>query len=183
MILLFAGLTMFLTIHFLPELNGRSFFVHKIGEPAYKGIYSLLSILAFVLIVYGKAYSDFVSVWNPSVWMRHLTMLMVLVAMLLLSISQIPNNFRRTIKHPMLLGVTLWGIAHLLVNGDLASIVLFGSFVLFSVIKMFTMERHKPYTQPDPVKSYWNVVSIVVGFLIYGAALGFHQSIAGVSLF
>ena len=183
MVLLLAGLTIFSIVHFLPELKGRTFFVDKMGEPAYKGVYSLLSILGFVLIVYGKGYSDFVTVWNPPTWTRHLTMLLVLVAMLLLSVSQIPNNFRRTIKHPMLLGVTVWGIAHLLANGDLASMILFGGFVIFSVVKMKTMEKHKPYIQPDAVKFYWNVVTIVVGFLIYGAAMRFHQSIAGVPLF
>lgn len=183
MILLVLGLSVFFIVHFIPELNGRKYFVDKMGEPAYKGIYSLLSIIGFVLIVYGKGNSDFVEIWNPPVWTRHLTMLLVLVAMLLLSISQLPNNFKRVIKHPMLLSVTIWGAAHILANGDLASMILFGGFVAFSVIKMITIEKHKPYVQPDPVKSYWNVVSIFIGFAIYVLAMGFHGSIAGVPLF
>lgn len=183
MILLVLGLSVFFIVHFIPELNGRKYFVDKMGEPAYKGIYSLLSIVGFVLIVYGKGNSDFVAIWNPPVWTRHLTMLLVLVAMLLLSISQLPNNFKRVIKHPMLLSVTVWGIAHLLANGDLASMILFGGFVAFSVTKMITIASHKPYIQPDPVKSYWNLAAIVVGFMIYGLAMGFHRSIAGVPLF
>lgn len=183
MILLILGLSIFVVVHFIPEFIGRNYFVEKMGEAAYKGIYSLLSIIGFVLIVYGKGDSDFVEVWTPPVWTRHLTMLMVLVAMLLLSVSQIPNNFKRIIKHPMLLGVTIWGVAHLFTNGDLASMILFGGFVVFSVIKMLTIEKHKPYVKPKSVKSYWNLVSIVVGFMIYGLAVGFHRSIAGVPLF
>lgn len=183
MVLLLTGLAIFSLVHFLPELNARNFFVNKLGELSYKGIYSLLSILGFVLIVYGKGYSDFIGVWSPPAWTRHLTMLMVLIAMLLLSVSQIPNNFRRSIKHPMLLGVTVWGMAHLLANGDLASIVLFGGFVVFSVAKMITIGKHKPYVKPEPVKLYWNFVSIAVGFLLYGLAASFHKSIAGIPLF
>jgi uncharacterized membrane protein len=183
MVLLMLGLSIFFMIHFIPELNGRKYFVDKMGEPAYKGLYSLLSIVGFVLLVYGKGNSDFVAIWNPPVWTRHVAMLLVLVAMLLLSISQLPNNFKRAIKHPMLLSVTVWGSAHLLANGDLASMILFGSFVVFSVTKMITMEKHRPYVQPKSVKSYWNLVSIVVGFMIYGLAMAFHRSIAGVPLF
>ena len=183
MILLILGLSIFVVVHFIPEFIGRNYFVEKMGEAAYKGIYSLLSIIGFVLIVYGKGDSDFVEVWNPPVWTRHLTMLLVLVAMLLLSISQIPNNFKRVIKHPMLLAVTIWGLAHLLANGDLASMILFGGFVVFSVVKMITIEKHKPYVQPISVKPYWNFVSIIAGFMIYGLAMGFHRSIAGVPLF
>ena len=114
---------------------------------------------------------------------QHITMLLVLVAMLLLSISQLPNNFKRVIKHPMLLSVIIWGTAHLLANGDLSSMILFGGFVVFSVVKMMTIEKHKPYVQPNSVKSYWNVVSIFIGFAIYVLAMGFHGTIAGVPLF
>lgn len=183
MVVLFIGLMIFFTVHFLRELNVREPLVATLGEPAYKGIYSLISIAGFALIIYGKAYSDFIAIWTPPIWARHITMLLTLIALLLIVISQLPNNLKRYFKHPMLMGVALWGGAHLLVNGDLASIILFGGFLIFSVTKIMTMEKHKPYIQPGPVTMRWDIMSIIVGCLVYGGAVFYHQSIAGVPLF
>jgi uncharacterized membrane protein len=139
MTLLVLGLLMFLGVHSVRIFGDgwRTQVRGRLGEGGWKGAYSVLSLLGFVLLVwgFGIARQHPVVLWTPPLWTRHLAALLTLPAFILIFASQIPgNSIKARLKHPMVLGVKLWALAHLLANGTLAHLVLFGSFLLWAVL-------------------------------------------------
>ena len=132
---LIAGLVLFLGVHSTRMFanNWRNQTVARIGEKPFKGIYALLSIAGFVLLVwgYGQARQQGVMLWNPPTAMRHIASLLTLIAFVLLAATYVPRNqIKAKLHHPMVLGTKVWALAHLLANGSLANTVLFGSFLV-----------------------------------------------------
>lgn len=142
---LIAGLVLFLGVHTLTTLREmRAGLVERLGPGLYKGIYSLVSLIGFVLIVLGyKAYraAGYIDVWTPPTGMRHLTILLMWPAMICLVAAYVPGEIKRRLKHPMLVAVKIWALAHLLSNGDLGSIILFGSFLGWAVYDRISVKR------------------------------------------
>jgi uncharacterized membrane protein len=137
--LLLLGLLIFLSVHSVRIVadEWRSATIVRIGEARWKGVYSLLSLLGFVLIVwgYGLARQQPVPLWDPPLATRHLASLLTLVAFVLLAAAYVPNNgIKARVHHPMVLGVTVWALAHLLANGTLADVLLFGAFLVWAVL-------------------------------------------------
>ena len=138
MALLILGLLVFLGVHSLRIVADpwRTKQLQRLGEGPWKGLYSLVSIAGFVLIVwgFGMARQHPVTVWVPPVAMRHLAALLTLAAFVLLAAAYVPRNaIKARLHHPMLLGVKTWAFAHLLANGRLADLVLFGAFLAWAV--------------------------------------------------
>ena len=179
---LIIGLLIFISIHMLPAYPARNTLIEKFGENAYKGLFALIAALGLGLIIYGKAYSEFIPIWNPPAWSRHLTMLLALIATLFLVCSILPNNLKNFLRHPMLLAVIIWGIGHLIVNGDLASIILFASLVIFSALKIISLNKRQQFSATEKVTAAWNTTTLVAGIGLYGFFVYFHQYIAGVPL-
>ena len=139
MTMLILGLVIFLGVHSVRIVadDWRSATRARIGENGWKGAYSLLSLLGFVLICYGYglARQQPVVLWNTPVWTRHLAALLTLPAFVLLAASQVPGTMiKAKLRHPMLLGVKLWAVAHLIANNTLADLLLFGSFLVWAAI-------------------------------------------------
>jgi uncharacterized membrane protein len=143
---LIAGLVLFLGVHCVRIVadGWRSAQIALIGERKWKGIYALLSIIGFVLLVwgYGQARLEPVVLWNPPLWMRHVAGLLTLPAFVLV----VAGNMRGTrmkaaLGHPMVLGVKLWAFAHLIANGTLAATVLFGSFLAWAIVDFVSLRR------------------------------------------
>lgn len=138
MLLLIVGLLVFFLVHLVPTSpDVRRSLAERMGEGTYKLVFSVISAVGLALIVYGYAKLYATPGKNPEIWspphaMRHAAMLLMLPAAILLAAAYIPSRVRTATKHPMLLAVKLWALAHLLVNGDLASIVLFGSFLAWA---------------------------------------------------
>ncbi len=139
MTLLILGLVIFLGLHSVRifaegwRLRQRQ----RVGENAYKGVYSLLSVLGFVLIIYGygQARLEPVLLWSTPLWTRHLAALLTLPAFVLLVAAYVPGNrLKAALGHPMLLGVKLWALAHLVANNTLADLLLFGGFLVWAVL-------------------------------------------------
>ena len=147
MLTLVVGLLVFIIVHLAPTApDVRRSLVERFGEPAYKLAFSLVSALGLALIVYGFAKLHATPGKNPELWtpphaMRHVTMLLMLIAFVLLAAAYIPSRIRTAVQHPMLAAVKLWAFAHLLVNGDLASIVLFGSFLAWAIYDRISVKR------------------------------------------
>ena len=138
MVYLVLGLVMLLGAHSVRMLadGWRTRTLARVGEGAYKGIYSLASVLGFALIVwgFGVARQQPVQLWNPPVAMRHVAALLTLVSFVLLAAAYVPGNgIKARVHHPMVLGVKVWALAHLLANGTVAHLVLFGSFLAWAV--------------------------------------------------
>lgn len=139
MIYLVAGLIVFLGVHSVRIFaeDWRNQTRERLGENAWKGLYSLLSLLGFVLLVwgFGVAREQPVVLWVPPVGMRHLASSLTLLAFILLVATYVPGNgIKARVHHPMVLSVKVWALAHLLSNGMLAHVVLFGAFLLWAVL-------------------------------------------------
>ncbi len=139
MIVLVLGLLLFIGAHSTRIVadDWRGATISRMGENAYKGVYSLLSLAGLILIVwgYGLAREAPVTLWAPPVWTRHLASLLTLVAFVLLAAAYVPGSrIKAAVGHPMVLGVKTWALAHLLANGTLADLLLFGAFLVWSVV-------------------------------------------------
>lgn len=175
MIWLVIGLVLFLGVHSVrivaPEYRQAQ--IDARGLNAWKGVYSLVSITGLVVLIwgYGLARQDPVVFWVAPFWMSHVVALLMFFAMILLVASQLPaGRIKAAVKHPMLLSVKIWAFAHLLVNGDLASLLLFGGFLAWAVIDRISEKkrlRSGVTTSPvaGPVK--WDIVAIVGGVVLY----------------
>jgi uncharacterized membrane protein len=136
---LILGLILFLGAHSVRVVadNWRAEKIAAWGDKAYKGVYTLVSILGFYLLVvgYGEARLQPLALWNPPIFTRHISMLLMLLSSILLIATYIPrNHFKMRLRHPMVLSVKVWALSHLLANGNLADLVLFGSFLIWAVL-------------------------------------------------
>jgi uncharacterized membrane protein len=175
MIWLIVGLVLFLGIHSVrivaPEFRQSQ--IDKRGLNAWKGIYTLISILGFVILVwgYGIARQDPVVFWVAPAWMSHVVALLMLPVMILLVASQVPaGRIKAAVKHPMLLGVKIWALAHLLVNVDLASVLLFGGFLAWAVVdRISEKKRLLAGITRNPVAGplKWDIIVVVGGLVVY----------------
>jgi uncharacterized membrane protein len=184
------GLVVFLGAHvFVTMRDHRAAVVARIGEWPYRGLFSLVSIIGIVLIGYGfAAYraAGPIAVWRPPGWTRHIVVALMWPASIMIAAAYIPGNIKRVLKHPMLVGVKTWAFAHLCANGDLGSIVLFGSVLAWAVYDRITLKRRKDAGAPPiPIGGTKNdIIAIIVGTIIY-LALGFvfHPVVIGVPAF
>lgn len=191
MSLLILGLILFLGVHsariFAEGWRGR--FIAQRGEMAWKGVYTLLSVVGFALIVwgYGQARQAPVALWATPSWTRHAASLLTLFAFLLLFAAYVPGNaIKAKVKHPMVIGVKVWAFAHLIANNTLADLVLFGAFLLWAALD-FRAARQRDRaagTVYAPGRAVPTVVAVVLGLGAYVAfAFWAHQAWIGVSPF
>ncbi|BFM17459.1 NnrU family protein [Maricurvus nonylphenolicus] len=183
MLLLAIGLVIFFTIHVFSSTRYRPVLVGRLGEKPYKGSYALLALLGLVLIIYGKAQAPFIAVWHPPYWTRYIVFTIMPLALLCLAMPDLPNNLRRFIPHPMMTGILLWAAAHLTTNGDLASMLIFGCFLLYAIYTLIPGNTYKPAKACSPVPWYRDVilvVAVIIGTLLI---MRFHRYVSGVPLF
>ncbi|MEA2970569.1 MAG: hypothetical protein QOE78_3830 [Alphaproteobacteria bacterium] len=187
---LVIGLVLFLGAHVFVTLRGpRAAVIARIGEGPYKGLMSVVALVGLVLIGYGFGHyraTDWIEIWSPPRWTYYVTQLLMWPASICVVAAYCRGNIWRALKHPMLVGVKTWALAHLISNGDLGSIMLFGSFLAWAVYDRITLKRRTdPGAPPFPVGGRRNdIIAIVVGTLLY-LALGliFHPLVVGVPVF
>ena len=188
MSLLIIGLIIFLGSHSCRIFAEpwRNHMIDRLGEVKWKGLYTIISIIGLVLVVigYGQARQTPVVLWQPATYLTHIAILLNLVAFIFLAGSSPSNNaIRLKLKHPMILGVKVWALAHLLANGTLVDLILFGSFLLWAVLD-FRSARKRPILMPEKVviSIKATVIVIVSGIVIWAAFIfGLHQYLIGVS--
>jgi uncharacterized membrane protein len=156
----------------------------RLGAAPWRGIYSLISIVGFVLLIwgYGLARREPVLLYNPPLWTHHLTAVLMLPVFPLLLAPYFPGRIKAALKHPMLVAVTLWAVAHLISNGMLADVVLFGTFLVWAVADRISYR----YRTPRPLKGAPpaprnDVIVVAVGLVLYVLfVLWLHQKLIGV---
>ncbi len=183
---LIIGLVIFFTVHSVSIVNEpwRDRMAAKIGEWPWKGLYSILAIGGFALIVwgYGIARQQPVVIYASPQWLRHVTILLMLPVIPLLLATYLPGRIQRHTKHPMLIAIMLWAFAHLLVNGTLADLLLFGSFLLWAVADRLSVRKRERRPLPFTLKAQTNdATAVVIGLLIYaGFIFWLHGQLIGV---
>ncbi len=181
------GLMLFLGTHVLTtQRDLRARLIAMWGETVYKTGYALVAAAGLALIVWGFAdyrATGWIDVWFPPTAFKHIAVALMLPAVILVVASYIRGRIFTTLKHPMLAGVKLWAAAHLLANGDLGSIILFGSFLAWAVFDRISLKRRAdPGAPPIPVGGPGNdLIAVVVGVIAYLAlAFAFHPVVIGV---
>lgn len=190
LLFLVIGLAVFFGVHALTMNRPlRARMLTRLGDGGYKGLYSLGSLIGLVLIVGGYAHyraTGWIDVWEPPLWTRHIVVTLMWPASILVVASYIRGDIYRKLKHPMLAGIKLWAFAHLTANGDLGSIILFGSFLAWAVVDRISLKRRRDSGAPPiPVGGRRNdFIAIGVGTLLY-LFLGFifHPLVIGVPAF
>jgi uncharacterized membrane protein len=188
MSLLIIGLILFLGSHSARIFAEpwRNHMIDRLGEVKWKGLCAIFSLIGLVLIVigYGQARQMPIVLWQPPTYLAHIAILLNLVAFIFLASSLSKNNaIRLKLKHPMILGVKVWALAHLLANGTLTALILFGSFLLWAVLD-FRSARKRPILLPEKavVSTKATIIVIVSGVVVWAAFIfGLHQYLIGVS--
>ncbi len=180
---LLLGLVLFMGIHSLPlfpDLRGRM--VDRLGELPYKAVFSVIALAGFVLIVVGKGAAPYVVLWEPPYFLYYVTKLLMLPACIFIVAAYVPSNIRLKIRHPMLLAVKCWALGHLFANGDLASLILFVSFLAYAVIDMVVTNKRKPWNKPEPKPPVMTVLVIMLGLAVYIGLAMMHLRLFGVPI-
>jgi uncharacterized membrane protein len=170
--ILIIGLVLFIGIHSIsiatPALRARA--VASLGANRWRGIYSLISAVGFGLILYGFHLARMAPVvlYVPPLWMRHVTLLLMLPVFPLILAAYLPGRIKTALKHPMLAAVKLWAFAHLLSNGFLADVVLFGSFLVWAIFDRISLKRRPQQTiAAAPPSRFNDLIAVVVGLALY----------------
>ena len=186
MLTLVTGLVIFLGIHsiviFAPQLRAAA--VAKLGEGPWKGVYALISLFGFVLICYGfgMARQSPVVLYTPPHWMRHVTFLIMLPVFPLIFAAYLPGRTQTTLKHPMLAAVKFWALAHLLANGTLADVLLFGGFLAWAVADRISLKRRTQVVHTAPPGKFNDVIVVIAGLALYALFIMWaHVRLFGVS--
>jgi uncharacterized membrane protein len=190
MAVLVLGLVLFIGAHVFVTLRGaRAAAIGRLGEWPYKGLMGAVSLAGLVLVGIGFGQyraGGMIELWHPPGWTYYLTQLLMWPASICVVAAYARGNIWRTLKHPMLVGVKTWAIAHLISNGDLGSIVLFGSFLAWAVYDRITLKRRSdPGAPPIPAGGHrHDTVALVAGTALY-LLLGFvfHPIVVGMSVF
>jgi uncharacterized membrane protein len=189
MAVLLLGLVLFLGVHStrIVAEGWRTATIAKIGEEKWKGMYTLVSLAGFALLVWGYGLSrhDPVALWSPPRGMNHLAALLMVVSFVLVAAAYTPpNGIKAKVHHPMVVGVKVWAFAHLLANGNLADVVLFGAFFVWAVLDFRAArqrDRAGHVTYP-PGTTKGTVITIVAGFIAWAVfAFWAHAWLIGVS--
>lgn len=179
------GLILFLGVHSISIIApaGRDRMAAAFGN-GWRALYSIASIAGFVLLIwgYGLARQQPVILYQPAPWMRHLTSLLMLPVFPLLFAAYMPGRVKAKLKHPMLVAVKLWAVAHLLANGTLADVVLFGSLLAWAVLDRISFKTRTQRPIPSAPASRWNdLIAIVLGLAAYVVfAMALHARWIGV---
>lgn len=186
-LLLIPGLLLFMGLHMLRELGWRDSLQQRLGIRRYRILFSLGIVISLIMIVEGKAGTPFIQLWVPPYNMRSLTHLLMISATILFVAGNLPHSYaREMVIHPMLIGVILWGAAHLISNGDLASVLIFGTLPLWALVKIVSLERTKKLQQSSARDQrpglQWDAAAIILGMIAYSVFLVFHGQLFGFAL-
>ncbi|MGF1561822.1 MAG: NnrU family protein [Geminicoccaceae bacterium] len=184
MALMLLGLVLFIGMHLMPVTGGKAALIERLGDKPYKAVFVLVSLAGIVVLVMGYNRADYVPVYTPPLWGRHLTMLLMLIGVVLVVAAYSPSRIKQMLGHPMLTGVALWGLGHLFVRGDLASLLLFGGIGGYAVLaRILSIGRVSPVTAKLPSQGLRaDLITVAIGIALYAALLVAHPWLFGVAV-
>jgi len=184
MLTLVLGILLWSFMHFLPAADSRirRNLMARLGENPYKGLFALFMLLSIYLIYRGWTGTVPEAVYQPPAWGRHVTALLMMAAFVLFFAPYPRNNFKRFLRHPQLTGVIVWGVAHLLANGENRSLVLFGGLTLWAVLEILLINRRDgAWSRPEPAPMRNDIVLVIVGLAAYTGMVFAHSWLFNVS--
>lgn len=172
MSILILGLVLFLGVHSVAIVAGdwRESMISRLGDKPWKGIYSVISIVGFVLLIwgYGLARQEPIVLYVPPVWTRYVTALLMLPVFIFLVAAYLPGRIKTAMKHPMLAAVKFWALAHLFANGTLADVLLFGGFLAWAVADRISFKRRPPQRiKTAPPGRFNDAIAVILGLALY----------------
>jgi uncharacterized membrane protein len=189
LLILILGLVVLLGDHVFVTFRGaRARMIEQLGQNGYRALFSIVAIIGLALVIWGygeyRAH-EWVQVWSPPAFMRHITVGLMLFAVIFITAAFIPSHIKMKLKHPMLASIKTWALAHLLSNGDLGSIILFGSFLGWGVYARIAAKRRGDLGATTAPAGWTNDIIVVVLGIVIFLALGyaFHPIVIGVPVF
>ena len=190
MALLVVGIIIFLGLHLIRVIapGFRQSMIDSLGENGWKGVYSVVSILSLILLIYGFGQARQVTgiLYTPPVWMAHITLTLMLLALICLVASLLPaGHIAVKTKHPMVLSVKIWAFAHLLANGETSSVLLFGAFLAWGVILRIALKRRERagrLTLRPFVSGKYDLYAVIIGVVAWALiTFKLHELLIGVA--
>ena len=186
MIWLCIGVLLFIVVHLVPCLvrGFRDSLIARVGEQPYRGIFSVIQLMAIVLMIIGWRSTTPEFVYMPPSWGTPATSLLMLISVMLFGAAQQPTRIKRYVRHPQLAGMAVWSVSHLLSNGDSRSLVLFGGLGLWALLEMFLInQREGAWVKPYGPALSVEVRGIVISAVVFFVMVFLHPYFAGVSPF
>lgn len=186
---LIIGLLLFLGVHSIAIVAPawRNDMAARLGDASWKALYAAISVIGFVVLVHGYALAraEPVVLYTPPAWTRHLAALLMLPVFPLLFSAYLPGRIKAAVKHPMLTATKAWALSHLLVNGNLADVLLFGGFLAWAVLDRISVGKRaapqKTLIQGTPTR-FNDVLAVVAGLAVYVLVVAWaHQRFIGVA--
>lgn len=177
MTLLLLGIILWWAAHLFKRMAPaqRTAMYDRMGDGS-KGVIALVLLISLLAMIFGYRWSEFVPVYYPPEWGRHLNNLLMLIAVILFGVGNSKSRLRARMRHPMLLGVLTWSVAHLLVNGDLSSLLLFGLLGVWAIVEMIVINRAEPIWTPWRGGSLaGDIRLVVIGVVLYAVIGGLHM--------
>jgi uncharacterized membrane protein len=189
LLVLIVGLVVMLGAHvFVTFREARESLIARLGRNGYRAVFSIVSIVGLALVVWGygeyRAH-EMIPVWAPPAFMRHVTVGLMLLAVIFFTATYLPSHVKAWLKHPMLASIKTWALAHLLSNGDLGSIILFGAFLAWGVYARIAAKRRGDLGFASPPTGWTNDIIVVVIGIVAFLLLGyfFHPYVIGAPVF
>ena len=176
MVYLILGLVLWSAAHLFKRLAPAP--RARLGD-AGKGLVALGILAGLALMVFGYRQAEFVNLWFPPVWTVHLNNLLMLLALFVFGMSATKGRLRGAMRHPQLTAVKIWAVAHLLVNGDLASVILFGGLLAWAVSEVIVINRSEDWVRPQPGPAKKDLLLVAITVVAY-LAIGFIHNWLGV---
>lgn len=185
MILLITGLLLWVIVHLTPSVgkNTRAAIIEKIGLGPYKGVFTLLILSSIVLIVLGWRSIIPEQIYDPPAWGRYITFTLVLLTFILFVAANTKTNIKRILRHPQLTGLVLWSVGHLFANGENRSLILFITLSIWAALEMVAInKREGTWNKPAPAPVKSDMITVVIGCVLYAVLIFAHPYITGIKL-
>ena len=184
MSLLVFGIIAWSLAHLFPAIfpGTRATLKNRLGEGPYRGLFSLLILVALLMIVFGWKFAVPSALYVPPLAAGPVTSGLILIGFVLFFASRVTGNIKRFIRHPQMVGTLFWAVAHLLTNGDSRSVALFGGLAVWAILEVITIDRRDgAWQKPTRAPVKLDIVSVVIGLAAFALVFYFHSRLFGAS--
>lgn len=183
MVFLLFGITLFVAIHLLPTFSRqRKLLIDRLGYLPYLALFSAISLIAFLLIIYGYSQSDRTPLWQALAFGRSLALAVMPFVFILITAAYLKTYMRVKLRHPMLIGTAIWAIAHLTAADNIASIILFGSFLFYALADMIMAKPRQTLIPSGTPSVIHDLIAVALGLIVYASILYGHEILFGVTI-